>query len=45
MNPVGIVPSAIVTLSDIDATSPPPPPVAAVDAIACAVSSYSSRVG
>jgi hypothetical protein len=35
----------MVTLSDIEATSPPPPLVAVVEAIACAVSSYCSRVG
>jgi hypothetical protein len=47
--PCGITPSESDTVSAIEATSPPPllPPllVAVVDAIACAVSSYSSRVG
>src|SRR5262245_13722446 len=40
-----MAPSEIVTVSDIEATSPPPPLDAVVDAIACAVSSYCSRVG
>src|SRR5262245_12506968 len=43
--PCGIVPREIATLSDIEATSPPPPLEAVVEAIACAVSSYCSRVG
>src|SRR5678815_464795 len=43
--PAGMAPREIETVSDIDATSPPPPLDAVVEAIACAVSSYCSRVG
>src|SRR5262245_43044596 len=35
----------MVTVSVMEATSPPPPLGAVADAIACAVSSYCSRVG
>jgi hypothetical protein len=35
----------MVTLSVMEAMSPPPPLVAVVEAMACAVSSYCSRVG
>src|SRR4051812_32966632 len=45
VKPVGMVPCAMVTLSAIEPTSPPPPPVAVVEAMACAVSSYCARVG
>src|SRR5678815_5592090 len=43
--PAGMAPREIETVSDIEATSPPPPLDAVVEAIACAVSSYCSRVG
>src|SRR5215468_2660239 len=40
-----MAPLAMVTLSVIEPTSPPPPLVAVVEAMACAVSSYCARVG
>src|SRR5215468_3824411 len=45
VKPVGMAPCAMVTLSVMEEMSPPPPLVAVVEAMACAVSSYCARVG